>query len=331
MTLADETPEATAWLDAEMAKYREAGRFNDVQSAVIWSDIKGEDGKPIIDIDPDAHVSQINKSGQPLLLGHDPGHPLGKVLVARKFSSPTGENFIAAVLGLYAGKRKSFAELNVTTDSVFPSPASVPYFENIRLDLAVDPRQFPDEWLRDIIRNSPFPIHAQRASYNELKSPHQLIRLGVMFVTLAWNPFVTEIGSEAGKDAYGALRSALSYVVERAADLTNPLIEMQSFHDGCQISFMLRQHGVKDGYTAMSKLSGAAIQAQHLIANLRKAGARPVVVAYEYDHEAQLWYPSFAEMSDGEFVTDNAKLIAVEELPRGMSMGLVTSRNRPSE
>ncbi len=331
MRLADETPEASAWLDEIVAAHKAKGRFNQVKPSIIWSDIKDKDGKLIVDIDPDSLVSEINSGKFPHHLGHDPGHPLGKLLESRKFNAPSGEQFIAAVMGLYAGKVTSFADLLVQVDAEFPSPTNLPFFEIKWINLSIDPREFPNDWVEDVVTGSQFPIRATAASNNAQKPPHQLIRVGVLFVTLVWNPYVSTIASEAGKDTYAGIRTALERIVEKASKLENPILEIQSHHSGCEISFVLRREGVQTSYEAMAKLPLAASQAEHLVANLTANGNSPKLLVYEFDHEANRWYPSFAELNDGTLVTDNEKLIAVEELPTGFSLGLVSTRNEPTE
>ena len=44
-----------------------------------------------VPLDPAVPVEEINKSGMPLLGGHDPGFPTGRVLGAATFKSPDGE------------------------------------------------------------------------------------------------------------------------------------------------------------------------------------------------------------------------------------------------
>ena len=77
--------------------------FGKIASGVIWADITGPDGEQLVPIDPRALVAEINTNGFPLLKGHDPGFPLGKVLTAEVFTSSEGATFIAAMVGYYAG------------------------------------------------------------------------------------------------------------------------------------------------------------------------------------------------------------------------------------
>jgi hypothetical protein len=125
------------------------------------------------------------------------------------------------------------------------------------------------------------------------------------------------------------VKSSLNRLVEKVAELDDPILEIQSHHDGCQISFLLRGRDIKSHYEAMESLARAGTQAEHLVAGIRRQGNPALVLVYEYDRESKKWYPSYAELADGTLVTDNQKLIVEQELPRGMSLGLTSIRTRP--
>ena len=57
---------------------------------MIWVDTIGLDSEQLVPIDPRSLVADINTNGFPLLKGHDPGFPLGKVLTAEVFTSSDG-------------------------------------------------------------------------------------------------------------------------------------------------------------------------------------------------------------------------------------------------
>ena len=46
---------------------------------------------------------------------------------------------------------------------------------------------------------------------------------------------------------------------------------------------------------------------------------------YEFHAEHDIWFPSYAELTDGRFVIDNRLLISTENLPTGVSIGLKIS------
>src|SRR6516165_8604058 len=96
-SLIQETSEALAWVDHVKSAYWGSKIFGKITSGVIWCDERGSDGKQLVPIDdPGALASDINTNGFPLLRGHDPGFPVGKVLRAEVFASPDGVTFIAA-------------------------------------------------------------------------------------------------------------------------------------------------------------------------------------------------------------------------------------------
>jgi hypothetical protein len=169
---------------------------------------------------------------------------------------------------------------------------------------------------------APMPVQRQELSHNALDAPHELIRVGVIYMSLVWNPFTTSVAGEAGKDAYIALKSWIRKLVEKISERKNPILEIQSHHDECHISFIIRGTNVKRNYAAHDALQLAASQAAALVANMKAAGAAPKKLVYEFHKDDDIWFPSFAELHDGRFISDNSALIAIEKLPRGLSLGL---------
>jgi hypothetical protein len=60
--------EATAWIDQAKAAYSGNAEFGKIASSVIWSDVKGQDGKLLVPNDPEILVADINADGYPLLI-----------------------------------------------------------------------------------------------------------------------------------------------------------------------------------------------------------------------------------------------------------------------
>jgi hypothetical protein len=109
----------------------------------------------------------------------------------------------------------------------------------------------------------------------------------------------------------------------------NPILEIQSNHNGCYISFMFGGTDVKRHYMAHDAQPAAAAQAVSLIENLLRANAAPKFLVYELHSEHDVWFPSFAELHDGRFTTDNNLLIAAEKVPTGLSLGIGLGREMP--
>ncbi|MNL79879.1 hypothetical protein D3C87_2065790 [compost metagenome] len=77
----------------------------------------------------------------------------------------------------------------------------------------------------------------------------------------------------------------------------------------------------------MDALAGAAAQAARLISKLKTQGKISRQMVYEFDKEALLWAPSFVLLNDDRIITDNLALIAIENLPKGLSLGLTRSNS----
>jgi hypothetical protein len=141
-------------------------------------------------------------------------------------------------------------------------------------------------------------------------------------MALVWNPFVTAVATEAGKDAYAALSHWLRRFLGKLAERRNPILEIQSHHDGCYVSFIFRGNDAKRHYAAHDALPLAAAQAATLVANMKRANVAAKKIVYEFHTEDGIWFPSYAELCNGRLVTDNSLLITAEKLPSGVSLGI---------
>jgi hypothetical protein len=92
---------------------------------------------------------------------------------------------------------------------------------------------------------------------------------------------------------------------------------------------MFRGKDVSLHYAAHAALPEAAVRAKQLIEQLRDAGYAPNHVLYEFEPTGHKWFPSFVELADGRLITDNLSLIAIENLPPGLSLGLIRRRTPP--
>jgi hypothetical protein len=329
--LVADNAEAVAWVEQAKASYSRNREFGRILSSVIWSDATGPDGAQLVPIDPLALVANINANGFGLLKGHDPGFPLGKVLTAAVFISSGGTRFVAAILGFYGGgTRLSFRDLGLDSAPAVSSPSLLPAIpDGCWIEFATDPREVESAWLEGVLRAAPMRVKLTELSNNAAGPPNELIVVGLLFMALVWKPFITTVATEAGKDAYAGIHHWLRTLFDKLAERRNPVVVIQSHHDGCQISFMFRGTDVKRHYTAHDALPIAAAQAEHLVANMKNGGFAPKQVVYEFHPQDDKWFPSYAELHDGRFVTDNNLLIAVEQLPSCISLGISLGKDKP--
>jgi len=133
-------------------------------------------------------------------------------------------------------------------------------------------------------------------------------------MSLVWNPFVTSIANEAGKDTYKKIREWLELLARKASDLRNPVLQIESYHKGCQLLFFIRGGDRNLNETAAKDISEAANQAERIVNHfLENGGIR--VLAFEYDRKSKAWRPSYAKNTEGALLTDDRKLIVVGNLP----------------
>lgn len=326
-----DNPDAEAWAEKQRRELGLRGVFAKTEVAVVWADTRGEDGEILVPVDPRAIVDEINSEGMPLLGGHDPGAPIGRIIAAALFRDHEGGSFVAAVAGFYGDATQvSFRQLGVDADLAVPLPTELPPLQqDTRLLIATDPREVEPEWLDRVLRDAPLEVRRSDLSHNAADAVHELIRIGLPFVVLVWNPFVASFASEAGKATYAGVHKWLRTFFEKLSERNNPIVEVQSFQRGCQISFLFRSKNVKTLYAAHDGLAAAAAQGARLVDHLVARGGPPRTLTYEFDPEAGRWYPSYAELMDGTFVSDRNILVAFEQLPSELSLGLVRERDEP--
>ena len=227
-------------------------------------------------------------------------------------------------MGYFAGGDVlAFQELSLLSEWEVQSPRSLPELpEDVWIQIATDPREVDSAWLDSVTKDAPLQVEQTELSHNASDSLQELIRVGLPYLILVWNPFVTSIATEAGKGSYLAVQGWIRRLFERLAERSNPILEIRSYHDGCQVSFLIRGKKVDDHYAAHASLPAAAAQAAKLVTRLRQRGIPGRELIYEFDGQALRWFPSYAVLCDGRIVTDNSELIAIEQLPTGLSLGL---------
>ncbi len=329
--LIDQTPEAVAWLIEAKAALSSKHSYGKLVGSVIWTDEAGSDGSPLVDTDPDALVTDVNSGWFPLHRGHDPGLPSGAVLSARQFTAPKGTCFVAALIGLYdPDEAVSFRDLQVDPSAQASSPLQLDDLpEGCWVDVATDPREVDVLWLDDIVKNCPLPVKTVAVSHNAAVADGELLRIGLVYLALVWNPLVTSVGSEAGKHLYAGIHQWLKKLWDKLAERRNPVVEVQSTQDGCRVSFLFRGTDVKRNYAAHDALPRAAANAAKLIHALKSGGAPPRFVVYEFEPRDVLWFPSYAILEDERLVTERNILIALEQMGTELSLGIKRGRDKP--
>lgn len=311
------------WVE-DVVKRHSKGIFGNLKSAIIWSDARDENGELLVPLDPVELAAKINENPFIVLHNHDPGRPKGQVLESAIFEDEKGGKFVAAVLGFYAnGEVLNFRGMELDTTELVSPPESLPALpDNLWIQLATDSREVDAAWLNEVTSDTPLRIEHAELSHNAADSAQELIRIGLVYVALVWNPFITSIATEAGKGVYTAIHEWIRKLLTKLADRRNPVLDLQSHQGGCQVSFLIRGKEVRHHYAAHDALSNAAAQAAQLIDKLKARGMPARTLIYEFDRETLRWFPSYAILNDNRIITDNGELIAIEQLPTGLSLGL---------
>jgi hypothetical protein len=319
-----ETPDACSWVAHEKSRLSGDSVFGSFQTGVVWTDEQCLDGEIIGGTDPSTMIDQINNVGWPLYRGHDPGFPSGRSIAAKLFISPSGRKFVVAILGFYVDKlRLSFDDLGVDSNPQASSPPMLNgLFSDWRLDIATDPREVDPQWLENVLCDAPLPVVWHELSHNAEDWQHELIRISLPYVLFVWNPFVTTIAQEAAKDVYAGTRRWIHNFLNKLSSRKNPIVSLQSYQDGCEVLFLMRGKDVQCLYKAHDSLPIAAAQAANLISSMKSRHAVPLTIVYEFDPQLSHWFPSYATLEDGRLVSNQNILIALEQHPTGLSIGI---------
>lgn len=321
-TLIDETPEALSWIAKSLVTFSSLPKLGKLVSGVVWTDESRYAGDMIPDAALNAYVANINESGLPMFKGHDPGLPVGRIIAAQQFTTPNATAFIAAIFALYEQESQlSFSSLAID-DSLASadSPQELKPLKANWIDFGTDPLEVDTEWLDEVLINAPIPFQRVELSHNAAESVKELIRVGLPYAVLLWNPLVTKIANKAAEDIYTGVQGWLQHLWRMLQKRKDPIVVVQSYYSECEVSFLFRGTNVEKHYSAHKDLPLAAAQAARLIEVMMGQNTPPCSITYEY--EDSRWYPSYAVLRDGRIVSDRIILLALEQLPNGLSMGL---------
>jgi len=141
---------------------------------------------------------------------------------------------------------------------------------------------------------------------------------------LIWNPLVTRIATRAGDDLYNSARAWLGRLLGKAAGRPKSVICIHSHYRECQITFIFRGGDSRKLQKAHEAAPPAAAQAVVLLDSLQDKGVSPNSMIYEYDEAAEQWASSFSILPDGRLLAGSYRPDRIENLSRGLSLGIVT-------
>ena len=168
-------------------------------------------------------------------------------------------------------------------------------------------------------------IKARACSNNSAYVIHEIIKIGLPYILLVWNPLITSIAQEAGKDIYSGIHSWLKNSLAKFGEKKSPIISIKSNQHGCEVSFIFRGNDVFILNKAHESLSLAAVKAAKIIQEMNDKEKSLSVLVYEFEPTSFIWYPSYATLKNGTLISDKNLLIAFENLPRELSLGLLES------
>lgn len=307
--LLNETPLAREWVSDALGR-NDSDAFAKLVSAVIWTNDQPGLETSLLKIDPDWLVESINRDPVLLVAKRDPGKPQGSVLECARFESPNGRIFLVAILGFYSSAEVlEFRMLGISVQSTAPPSRSLSALvSGSRIQMSVHPQKVEKTWLERVMAQSPIPVMLTEFTHVTNEPGLELICLRIPYTAALWNPFdAVSLEDDAG--LYPAINTWLRNAIEAIAGKREYLINLQSHHDGCEVSFLFRGGDVKRICKAWDVQPEAAARAAQLIENLhaRVMPARKLV--FEFDKVLACWFPSYAVLFDIRIVSDDATLM----------------------
>lgn len=302
----------------------DGGTYGELRAGVIWTDARAADGSLLVEAHPSSLVRALHHRPVPLLRDHDPGRPVGDVLEAESFVGPQGQQFVAAVIGYYAREQiDTFKDIGLA-DTPAPAVGLLPDLAgDVSVQIAADPRDVPEAWIDSVASTSPLPVVRTSLSHNASDTLVELIRIGLPYAVIVWNPLVKSFATEAGKAMYGQVHAWLKSAIRRASERRSPCVCIEGVQQDCQVSYLIRGSDVELNSAAYEGISEAAAQAARLISTLIHRGTPATRLVYEFDAEARRWFPSYAVLDNGRLIASTPSLIAAAaDLPTGLSVGL---------
>ncbi|MDV2452474.1 hypothetical protein [Xanthomonas hortorum] len=321
--LLTDTLEARLWAHGATARH-EGGIYGLIAAGVIWTDARAADGSLIVEASPDSLLRALALEPLQLLHNHDPGRPICHVLEAAAFQAQEGQRFVAAILGYYTRDQAvTFSDLQLDQFPGDHISESNELDANTRIEISWDPRELPDGWVEDAVLDAPLPVEETQLSLNASESIQELVRIGIGFAFLVWNPLVKGFATEAGKAAYSSFNNWLKEFIARASKRKAPLVCIDSNQQDCHVIFLIRGNDISVNYAAHEALSQAATEGANLISALARRGTPASKLVYEFDAKALRWFPSYAVLDGGRIITSTPMLIATaSDLPTGLSLGM---------
>lgn len=214
-------PDVERWLNDAIRRHS-SEIYGKIKPAVVWTNALDEEGQLIVPIDPNELSRRINRDPFIILHNHDPGNPKGQVLESAVFDDGSGVVFVAAIMGFYAGGNTiEFGSMDLNLNDVYQSPRELPDLpKEASIEIVFDPRDVSPQWIEYISKDAPLKIRINESSYNDAQTTHELISIGIGYLAIVWNPFVTAVASEAGKKTYTAFQTgfqdySMSYLKEK--------------------------------------------------------------------------------------------------------------------
>jgi hypothetical protein len=200
-------------------------------------------------------------------------------------------------------------------------PTSLGLPDGARIELAADLRDVSEQWLDELSEDAPLFVKRVRSSQNNAEPLKELIHIALPYAALLWNPLVKSFGEQAGKDIYAGVQQWLQKLWKKLKELRDPIVDIQAHHNGCTVSFLLRGRDIEQHYAAHAAVPTAAAQAAKLIDTFAQFNPKLITLFYEF--EQSRWFPSYGILADGRIVSDRSVLIAYEQVPKTLSMGLL--------
>lgn len=302
-------------------------KFKLVSAAVLSSTNIDKHGDSFELEDLKRTVERVGSSPLWLRREHDPLiQPIGRMIAARLFSDAAlGVYFVVGVMGLYdSGSLAKFSDFDIDVSTL--SPTAPEELQNQQPDAVATIEFNPDEGTSDVVHQilRDAPSFVSREPVEEFRKSAELLRtvnFWVSIILLTSNPFTKKFLERWGDKAADASFEFFKWFGTAVLSLRKlDRLVIKTEYKGCAIQFVLAHDESPDVVShQINEIHQATDSACRLVEALEKLA--PECVTFSYDLEAQTWFPLYAITRKAGIIADRPRLIAIDKLQGGLSLG----------
>jgi hypothetical protein len=293
-------------------------QIQDVSLGAVGVDLQGE----VVTLEQlQRIVERVQEGPFWTTLYHDPTiHPIGRILVAKLFNTPSGASFVAALVGIY--DRAKLQRLSGKLDASWKADLRPITADSGRLAyLSFNPFELPRSLIQDLISDAPEIVDC-RIFEERRKSAESTIALLRLVIPAG---FVFGVVKKIGEKTVDlTMESLFTWLKEKVVKVVGAwsrennrttMLVLETAINGCIVEFVTSLGDERDRVEAASTVYTAFAESISIVQQL--SSYEPSRLVLEYDEDRKRWIPLYLVTRHGVF-TDHPYLEAIRA--RGLSL-----------